>query len=114
VLPRRLRLRRAQDFERVHRHGETWSNRLVAIGVLPNGLDHNRFGFIVVRQLGSAVARNRIKRRLRAIVCQQLDDLRPGYDIVVIARRPAAQADFQALNGAISKLLGRARLVREE
>jgi ribonuclease P protein component len=114
VLPRRLRLRRAQDFERVHRHGKTWSNRLVAIGVLPNDFDHNRFGFIVVRQLGSAVIRNRIKRRLRAVVRQQLDDLRPGYDVVIIARKPAAQADFQALSGAVSKLLERARLIREE
>jgi ribonuclease P protein component len=87
---------------------------LVAIGVLPNGLDHNRFGFIVIRQLGSAVSRNRIKRRLRAVIRQQLDDLWPGYDIVVIARKPAAQADFQALSGAVSKLLGRARLIREE
>jgi ribonuclease P protein component len=107
-------LRRAQDFERIHRHGETWSNRLVAIGVLPNGLDHNRFGFIVIRQLGSAVSRNRIKRRLRAVIRQQLDDLHPGYDIVVIARKPAAQADFQALAGAVAKLLGQARLIREE
>jgi RNase P protein component len=40
--------------------------------------------------------------------------LRPGHDIVIIARKAAAQADFQTLSSAIARLLGRAHLTRKE
>lgn len=57
-----------------------------------------RFGFTVSKQVGGAVQRNRIKRRLRAAVQHTSSEhARSGFDYVLIARRPALDADFAIL-----------------
>lgn len=67
-----------------------------------------RFGFTVSKQVGGAVERNRIKRRLRAAVQQtQAQHARPDFDYVLIARRPALQADFSALVSDLVTAYGR-------
>ena len=55
-------------------------------------------GFVVSRQVGGAVVRNRVKRRLRHLVADRLADLPDGAHVVVRALPPAA--------GSSSSLLG--------
>ncbi|MEX2279439.1 MAG: ribonuclease P protein component [Acidimicrobiia bacterium] len=54
-----------------------------------------RIGLAVGRTLGSAVIRNRIKRRIRH-ACRHLD-LAPGWDHVVIPAPSTARASFSSL-----------------
>ena len=57
-----------------------------------------RFGFTVARQVGKAVERNRIRRRLKAaIVGAAAARARRDFDYVVIARRAALTLPFDAL-----------------
>lgn len=57
-----------------------------------------RIGFTVTRKLGNAVARNRIKRRLREAVRTASGlDLKRGHDYVFIGRAATATQDFEAL-----------------
>ena len=57
-----------------------------------------RVGFTVSRQVGNAVERNRVRRRLREIVrlsaAAGAAHLRPGHDYVLIGRRAALAAPF--------------------
>jgi len=55
------------------------------------------------------VVRNKIKRRLREILRQM--DLPPGWDIIIIARNPAANADYAVLGKSVGNLLIRAGLI---
>jgi ribonuclease P protein component len=66
---------------------------------------------VVSKRLGKAVTRNRIKRRLRAAMRQRLSAHRTGFDIVIIARSPAARATYAALDRALAQLEERADLV---
>lgn len=67
-----------------------------------------RFGFTVSKQNGKAVDRNRIKRRLRAVVSQlQSQCAAPLTDYVVIARRPALDAPFESLLADMTTALTR-------
>ena len=58
------------------------------------------------------MVRNRVKRRLREIVRQT--PLKPGWDIVIIARAAAAEADYGGLEKSARELLLRAGLITGE
>jgi ribonuclease P protein component len=63
----------------------------------------------VTKRVGKAVQRNRLRRLLREIM--RLQSLRPGWDIVFIARSVAVNADYHQLERAVTELLGRAQLL---
>jgi ribonuclease P protein component len=76
---------------------------------LPNELGVSRFGFTVGRRVGNAVARNKVKRRLREVA--RHSDVADGWDLVVLARKDAASADYRQLGLDMADLLRRARLL---
>lgn len=71
-----------------------------------------RAGFVVSKAVGTAVTRNRVKRRLRHLVAARLDALPDGAVLVVRALPPAAGAAVgdlaRDLDSALSRL-GRSR-----
>lgn len=75
---------------------------------LPNGLDLSRYGFSINRRVGGAVVRNRVKRLLREILRET--PLRPGWDIILLARSAAAKASYAELKEEVGNLLVRAGL----
>ncbi len=79
---------------------------------LRNGLSLSRYGFSVSRRVGKAVVRNRVRRLLREIL--RLISLKPGWDIVFIARPVAATADYATLRESVVRLLSQARLLAKE
>jgi ribonuclease P protein component len=57
-----------------------------------------RIGFTVSRKVGTAVERNRVRRRLRDVVRRSTaDDLRSGYDYVLVGRRTALNRPFEQI-----------------
>ena len=108
---RHLRLRRRKEFDAVFEKGRVLANRLLVLRFLPNEFPHNRYGFITSKRLGKAVVRNRVRRRLREGV--RVLPARAGWDVVISARVPAAQANFHELKAAITNLFVRANILAE-
>lgn len=77
------------------RHGRRTGRRLALLTAHPNGLPESRVGFAVGKRVGNAVIRNRTKRRIREILRRL--PLRPGYDIVIVARPESGSASYQEL-----------------
>ncbi|HEX5480051.1 MAG TPA: ribonuclease P protein component, partial [Dehalococcoidia bacterium] len=75
------------------------------------GLRETRFGFVAGKAVGNAVTRNLVKRRLRAIA--QHAHTKDGLDIVIGARRTAADARYNELERAVLTLLRRAGALRQ-
>jgi ribonuclease P protein component len=72
----------------------------------------SRCGFTVSRRVGKAVVRNRARRRMREAVRSMWTLVKPGWDLVWIARPAIADARFSELQSACARLLGRARLLK--
>ena len=110
-MQRRFRLRRSADFELLHRQGQRWQHPLLVLVVRANGQQDSRFGFSAGRRVGKAAKRNRAKRRLRESVRARMNEIRPGWDCLLIARRPLIDAPFEDVDAAVSALLQRAGLL---
>jgi ribonuclease P protein component len=64
-------------------------------------------GFVVSKAVGTAVDRNRVKRRLRALVAERLDRLPAGAVVAVRALPSAAGASSVALGRDLDRALDR-------
>lgn len=104
-------LKKNAQFKYVHRRGASGgSHEVVMLYVRSNTL---KVGFSVGKKLGCAVARNRIKRRMRAAIVPLLPRMKKGL-YIFIARQPIAQADFSRLCRSMQYLLRRQSLLLEE
>ena len=85
--PKRRRLSRSAEFERVYRQGRSKGNRYLVLYAFPRQPDEGPpLGLSVGRRVGGAVDRSRVKRVLREAVWEQAGRLPAGSDYVVVAR----------------------------
>jgi ribonuclease P protein component len=117
--PKRGRLSRSAEFERVYRQGRSLGNRHLVLYVFPRGeatpapelSSGPRLGLSVSRKVGGAVERNRVKRLLREAFALEAERLPADTDVVVVARPEARElAEREGLDGlraALAELIGR-------
>ncbi len=110
---RRNRLSRSRDFDTVYRHGRSVSTRFLVLYWFPRDDQGDpRLGIAVPKGTGSAVERNRVKRRLREAWRARLPQIPPGRDYVLIARPALAEAlaaqDADWLGARVDEVLGKA------
>ena len=99
------KLVRAEAFAAVYRAGKRRSSFYFPAVFRANQLPVTRFGFSIKKELGGAVLRNRIRRRLREIVRVHHTEIPAGWDIVIHPKSAVAQAPFVALTAELLGLL---------
>ena len=106
--PRRRRLSRSAEFERVYRQGRSKGNRFLVLYAFPRdaaGEGGPRLGLSVSRRVGGAVERNRVKRVLREAFWTEALRLPAAADYVVVARPDClGLAEREGLAGVRSAL----------
>ncbi|HWQ14705.1 MAG TPA: ribonuclease P protein component [Roseiflexaceae bacterium] len=113
-MKRTYRLRRPEQFQRVRRDGRRWSDELLTLNAAPSRRRTSRCGFVVGKRIGTAVTRNRARRRVREAVRLVYDQIAPGWDLVFVIRSPAlATIDFPRIQSLVVQLLQRAGAWRE-
>lgn len=100
-------LRRRADFEAIGRHGTARSTPLLVLRWMRTDRGETRIGLSTPRTLGGAVQRNRVRRRLRALLRERIGRIGPGWDLLLIARPAAGDATHADLGAAIDALLRR-------
>jgi ribonuclease P protein component len=112
--PKRGRLSRSAEFERVYRQGRSVGNRFLVLYTFPRAgaQDGPRLGLSVSRKVGGAVDRNRVKRLLREAFAGESERVPADHDVVLVARPEARElAEREGLEGVrreLAELLGRA------
>jgi ribonuclease P protein component len=122
MAPKRSRLSRSSDFQRIYRQGSSTASRFLVLYSFKRpgdvSADGPRLGLSVSKKLGGAVVRNRVKRLLREAIAASQGQLAEEYDLVVIARPQVLelvdreeQGEKGLVRAAVQELLGRASLL---
>lgn len=90
------------------------ANSYFVLYARPNRAQHNYVGITVSKKLGHAVVRNRARRRIRELYRLHEEAFLPGWDIVVVARTRAVDAEFSKLTAAFLSLAKKSGLLRQE
>jgi ribonuclease P protein component len=119
-MPKRRRLSRSGEFDRVYRDGSSHATRYLVLYSFPRRDEEQRdvrLGVSVSRKVGGAVERNRVKRTLREAFWSLADRLPPRHDFVLVARpeigalieREGADGVRKSVEEALAASAGRER-----
>ncbi|GLY08793.1 ribonuclease P protein component [Bacillus badius] len=105
-----FRIKKDSEFQSVFKSGKSFANRQFVVYMYQNELNVPfRIGLSVSKKIGNAVTRNRIKRHVRQSFTELKEDIVPGHDFIVIARKPAADMNGSEIKKSLIHVLKRAR-----
>ncbi|CAG7643381.1 Ribonuclease P protein component [Paenibacillus solanacearum] len=115
AMEKKNRLTKREYFDKVYRHGKSAANhQFVLYYKAQHGQDAFRLGVSVSKKLGNAVVRNRIRRMLKEIVRLNASRLPGGYDLILIARKPAADMEYHEMEKSVLHVIKRASLLHKK
>jgi len=97
-------LKKTQQFQFVYKNGRSYVNKYLVMYIKENGLDHNRLGISVSKKVGNSVVRHRICRLVRESYRLHESVFNSGLDIVVVARKSAAEVRYAEIESAMLHL----------
>ena len=89
----------------VYRCGKSFANKYLVMYVLENHDNENRLGISVSKKVGNSVVRHRITRLIRESYRLHQEELKTGYDVVVVARVQAKDRNYHEIEGAFLHLI---------
>jgi ribonuclease P protein component len=99
------RLTQSSEIMRVRRLGKSSAHPLlVLVALAQNSEQPSQFCIITGKKIGGAVQRNRVKRRLRAVIQNNLFRLKTGYLVVIITRSGVSDAPFAQIESVFMDL----------
>ena len=104
-------LKKNYEFKRLYNRGKSSASQYVAVYFKPSGTEFNRLGITVSGKIGGAVARNRIRRRLKEIYRLNEKNLKPGFDIVIAARRKCISANYNEIEASVMAVFRKLNLL---
>ena len=106
-MEKKFRLRKSKDFLQFKSGRKTYSDHFLRILFRFNDANNSRVGFSIGKNVGNAVVRNKLKRRLREIV--QLSDLLSNIrgDLLIIAKPNSSNASFDDIKNSLINLVKR-------
>lgn len=112
MLPKENRLKKSVDFDKVYKKGQFFGTRQISFKYLENNLPVTRVGFVVGTKVDKkSTGRNLLKRRMREVVRLNLDKLKTGYDVVILAKPGAMELEYADIERDIIFALKKARLM---
>lgn len=106
------RLKKNFQFQRVYRQGKSLSTKNTILFFKNNGGNNNNLGVSISKKIGNSVQRHRLKRIYREAFMRFKDEMKEGFDFIIVARRGAGQILFRDAVEDLYKILSRGKLVR--
>ena len=97
-------LKSNMNFQNVYKNGRSYANKYLVMYILENRTDINRVGISVSKKVGNSIVRHRLTRLIRESVRLNVENIKKGYDIVIIARAGLKDKKFQETESAFLHL----------
>ena len=97
-------LKKNHQFQFVYKNGKSYANKYLIMIIKENGLGKNRIGISVNKKVGNSVVRHRITRLVRESYRLHESVFNSGLDMVVVARRSAAEVGYFEIESALLHL----------
>jgi ribonuclease P protein component len=107
-------LRNNFEFKRMYYKGKSAVTPNVAVYCMKNRGNINRLGLTVGSKLGNAVARNKIRRRMREVYRLLENNITAGYDVVIVARGRSTASEYRYISRDIAYCLKKLGLLKNE
>lgn len=111
---RLVTLKKNREYAFVYRRGKSFGGHYMVLVLVPRSYGGLRTGFSVSKKVGNAVVRNLARRRLKESFRRFLPYIKRDAQIIWIARRPIAQAEFSGILREMEYLLKKAGLLKKE
>ena len=105
---------RNNDFRRIYARGKSYVSPLVVVYALKNRTKNVRVGITTSKKVGNAVQRNRSRRVIREAFRALAPRVRPGFDLVLVARGKTPYVKSTDVRRQLERQLQAAVLLREE
>ena len=105
-------LRYKQDFDRLYKSGRSSGDKYLVVFHLTNGLGFSRRAFLASKKVGGAVIRNRARRLMKESFRKMEHDIKPGSDILFIARSTITGTGCAGVEASMRKALTRSGLLQ--
>ncbi len=106
-------IKKNSDFQAIYRGGKSYANKYLVMYVLDTDKQGNRIGISASRKFGNSVERHRFARLVRECFRLNVDMLKDGKDIVVVARAAAKDKGFDKIESAFLHLCGLHNILEE-
>jgi ribonuclease P protein component len=106
-------LKTTSEFNRVYRMGRSIANKFLVLYYLPNENNNIRVGLSISKKVGKSVVRNRIRRLIKENIRLNVQNIKEGYDIIIIARVMSSKCSYEDINWALNNLFKRAKILKE-
>jgi len=114
MLPRECRLTKNKDFERVAKKGRAVYDKAIALKWIKNNLSYSRFGIVVSLKIDKrATVRNKIKRRIRAVIRENINQIQKGLDFMILTKPEIKNLGYQEIKDKLLGLFERGHLIAE-
>lgn len=112
MLPKNYRLRLKNDFDKLFKEGSFAGQAFLTLGFIKNKLNNSRFAVIVGKKVSKkAVTRNSVKRKTAEVIRLSLEQIKPGFDLVFIAKPEIQGKKYKEIEAVVLGLLKRTKLI---
>lgn len=109
-----ISLKKRKEFTFVYNKGNSISNKYLVMYISNNGKNINRLGISVSKKVGNSVVRNRITRLVKENYRLNEEQIKKGFDIIVIGRVRSSEADFHDIEKSLINLLKKHKIYDEK
>ncbi|MDD2753277.1 MAG: ribonuclease P protein component [Candidatus Portnoybacteria bacterium] len=106
MLSRVNRLNKQKDFDGVFGCGKNKQDGFLVLRYIPNSFKYSRFGIVVSAKVAKrAVDRNRLRRQMSEILRLNQKNIKPGFDVVLVAKTKSLGVEYGRLKESLTGLL---------